>query len=215
MKIKAIIFDLDDTLLQTKQTKFAAHKYTAKHFYNIDITDELLLKHWGKSYDTFMKSVYGSCDSFENLTRNYESVQHRFQNKAYSDTTETLKQLNIHYRLGILTSAIKSFLEIDMLTAGIPLELFESIQTAEDTTVHKPDPRVFQPTINRMKQHGIHQHDMVYIGDSQYDAQAANQAGIAFIGISGRSLSAESFADMGVPSIRTISELTHILNHKV
>jgi beta-phosphoglucomutase-like phosphatase (HAD superfamily) len=36
---KAVLFDMDDTLIQTKVAKYGAHKHTAKHFYNRVLED--------------------------------------------------------------------------------------------------------------------------------------------------------------------------------
>jgi phosphoglycolate phosphatase-like HAD superfamily hydrolase len=43
MKYRAVLFDLDDTLLKTSTIKWAHHKAVAKRFYNIDLTDEFFL----------------------------------------------------------------------------------------------------------------------------------------------------------------------------
>jgi len=72
--LKAIIFDLDDTLLKTRETKFAALKFAGKHFYNIAINDETLNLHWGKPFLEFMGIVFGNVDSPENISKNYKSI---------------------------------------------------------------------------------------------------------------------------------------------
>ena len=42
-KYKIVIFDLDDTLLESRVAKWAQHTYVAKKFYNIDLTEKLIL----------------------------------------------------------------------------------------------------------------------------------------------------------------------------
>ncbi len=49
-EIKAILFDHDDTLVQTIKSKWAQHKYIAKTFYHKNLKDEELRLHWGKPF---------------------------------------------------------------------------------------------------------------------------------------------------------------------
>ena len=44
--IKAVLFDLDDTLMQTRNTKVKAIKTLGLRYYNYEIPDELIDKHW-------------------------------------------------------------------------------------------------------------------------------------------------------------------------
>lgn len=45
--IKAVIFDLDDTLLKTAVIKWKHHKAVADKFYGIELTDKTLGEHCG------------------------------------------------------------------------------------------------------------------------------------------------------------------------
>ena len=52
---KAIFFDHDDTLVGTYIAKSAQHKYVAKKWYNIELTDEKIRKHWGMPLNELYK----------------------------------------------------------------------------------------------------------------------------------------------------------------
>ena len=205
--LKAIIFDLDDTLLKTKQTKFAAQKFAGKHFYNLEITDEKLRQHWGKPFLTFMSEVYDYVDTPENIAKNYRSIVQNYANEAYEDVLPVLAELYDQYKVCVLTAAPKSLVLYDMEHAGIRLEGFSYIQTEEDTTVHKPDPMVFSPMIDRLATHGIQIDEMLYVGDHPTDFKAATGAGLHFIGIAERSIPKSEFEAMGATTIDSLLEL--------
>ena len=45
LEIRAVLFDLDDTLLKTARIKWAHHKAVAAQ-YGIELTDETLAQYW-------------------------------------------------------------------------------------------------------------------------------------------------------------------------
>lgn len=44
-RYKAVIFDIDDTLLMTREPKWQQHIYVAKHYYDTDVSESDLLRH--------------------------------------------------------------------------------------------------------------------------------------------------------------------------
>jgi HAD superfamily hydrolase (TIGR01549 family) len=209
--IKAIIFDLDDTLLMTKETKYQALKFAGKHFYNIEISDKTIDTHWGKPFLEFMGEVFGHADESENISKNYKSIVKKYKNKPYENTLSTLEKLFGNYKIGILSSAAQSLVMYDIECAGLPVEKFTYIQSAEDTNVHKPNPKVFEPILRVMSEHGIQPSDMLYLGDTTYDFEAATGAGLSFIGMANRTISKSDFDKLGTRSIESISELPKLL----
>jgi beta-phosphoglucomutase-like phosphatase (HAD superfamily) len=209
--IKAIIFDLDDTLLKTRQTKYQALKYAGKHFYNLDISDEILDKHWGKPYLEFMGEVFEHVDTPEHISNNHKSTVKNFPNIAYADASETIETLVLKYKVCILSSASKSLVEYDIESSGLPLKKFTYIQSAEDTDVHKPDPMVFAPVVRILSKYDIGLDEIVYVGDMLSDAKAALGAGLHFIGIAGRTTPKNDFDTLGVPTVVSLSELIDMI----
>ena len=210
--LKAIIFDLDDTLLKTRETKFAALKFAGKHFYNIAINDETLNLHWGKPFLEFMGIVFGNVDSPENISKNYKSIVKQFTNKAYDDALPALEKLFDKFKVGILSSAAQSLVMYDIECAGLPIEKFTYVQSAEDTEVHKPNPDVFKPLIRVMSKYKITPSEMLYLGDTKYDYEAAKGAGLHFIGMANRTMIKEEFDKLGANSIESLAELPILLS---
>jgi len=55
---KAILFDFDDTLVDSVKAKIAQHR---KAYYLIrgkEITDEHVIVHWGKAFDIMCQLIY-------------------------------------------------------------------------------------------------------------------------------------------------------------
>lgn len=210
--IQAVVFDLDDTLLQTRETKFAAIKYAGEHFYNQTISDATINSHWGKPFREFISLVFSDVDSVDEIISNYKSIVQEFKNREHPGTRETLEQLFPLYKVCILSSAAQSLVLYDLETAGLPIEKFTYIQSAEDTQVHKPDPKVFIPTLSVLAEYQIKPENSIYVGDIVSDYVAASGAGVHFRGIADRTISADEFKKAGASTIRSIRELPGILS---
>ncbi|HYD35714.1 MAG TPA: HAD hydrolase-like protein [Vitreimonas sp.] len=205
--LKAIIFDFDDTLLKTRIIKYQAVKYCGQKFYNLELSDADIDQHWGKPFLSFLSEVYRNIEPVEALAANYKSIVGQFKNEAYEGTLETIDALSVQYKLGILSSAAQYLVIDDMKSAGLEMEKFLYIQTAEDTAVHKPDPTVFQPLIRTFTGHGIGVNEMLYIGDTLFDWEAATKAGLHFIAMADRTTPALKFSEKGS---KYITDLRHL-----
>ena len=67
MNLKAVIFDFDDTLVQTKPVRYGTMKEVGKTFYNQDITDQEIDKYWGRSFPELIKALIHNDDSAETM----------------------------------------------------------------------------------------------------------------------------------------------------
>src|SRR3990167_3035233 len=92
-KIKAVIFDFDDTLVESRVLIWAQHKFVAKKFYNIILSDEELRKHWGKPIDLLITTLYKNSDTLENMYKAIFSVREDFLKQAYAGAPEILNKL--------------------------------------------------------------------------------------------------------------------------
>lgn len=204
---RAYIFDLDDTLINTIATKTEAIQFVAKKYYNTDISSERIRAVWGKPFHDLMEELAPKHAKIEELIEQYKAEREKFPSYAYPNTIETLTTLSKRAMLGIVTSHTRIFIHSDLEAAHIPEELFTIILTAEDTQFHKPDPRVFDKVIELCVSRSIEKNDMMYIGDSLMDYQAAHDAGIPFIGIHSHTAPKETFENLGIQTIGDIKEL--------
>lgn len=205
--IKMILFDHDDTLVGTLKAKWAQHKYIAQTFYGKKLKNEELRLHWGKPLTLLLKLLYGT--DHVNIAMSYNiATRSKFPKLLFKDTISTLSTLHsLGKKLGLVTATTRSSLEYDLKTLGIPIELFDYIQTEDDTLFHKPDSRVFDPALLWMTKQGIQPYEVLYVGDHLNDMLAARGAGIGFIGVGTGIISVEEFKKHQAEGINQLSDL--------
>lgn len=211
-KYKAVIFDFDDTLVESREIKWAHHRYVAKKFYNIDLSDETFLKHWGKPLHTLMAELYQHSDTPENMMKNVLSVREKFLKKVYDGSIEVVEEIiNRGIRVGVLSATSSKFLLDDLTRQGFPVKEMWT-QGSNDTEVHKPNGEVFRPMFDKLKEYNIEKKDIVYVGDSLIDLEATERAGIGFIAITTGLYSAEDFKKNGAKIIiKDVKEVLHYI----
>lgn len=209
--IKAVLFDHDDTLVATKEAKWAHHKFVASKFYGKELTDEEILPHWGKPFPELVCLLYGT-DNLEEALANNASSHGDFPKVLLNDTIHTIEHIHAQGKLiGIVTAASRFSFEHDLSLHRIPRELIDYTQTADDTPFHKPDPRVFEPALKWLAEQYITPHEVLYVGDGLQDMRAAQGAGLHFIGAETGLVTAEQFLEHGVESIPSIADLVKII----
>ncbi|HRN96532.1 MAG TPA: HAD hydrolase-like protein [Candidatus Levybacteria bacterium] len=209
--IRAVLFDHDDTLVGTKESKWAHHKHVANQFYGKDLSDEDILPHWGKPLPELVGLLYGT-DDIEQALINNTSCHEQFPKILFDGTIPTLKDIKFQGKLtGLVTATTRFSLDHDLLVHGISKDLLDYIQTAEDTQFHKPDSRVFEPTIIWLSTQDIQVEQVLYVADGLHDMKAALGAGLQFLGVETGLTTRDQFLEHGVESIISIAELSNIL----
>lgn len=207
---KAIFFDHDDTLVRTKEAKFAQHKHVAHTYYGKVLSNEELRQHWGKPLPQLVCLLYGTDNSNEALA-NHMSCSQSFPKEIFPETIPTLYQLQRLGKLtGIITATTYPSLIDDLSFFRIPQGIIGYLQTVEDTTFHKPDPRVFEPAIAWLKERHVQPHEVLYIGDGLHDMRAALGAGFKFVGVETGLVSASEFQKHGAVSLPSIGGLIRL-----
>lgn len=212
MKYRAVIFDFDDTLVESRLLKWAQHKHVAKKFYNLDLTDEDIRQHYGKPFDTLIAEVYRGVDKVENIHQALYSVHADFYKKEFADTKRVLGELLARsIKVGIVSATNKKYLLEDFERLAFPYKNFFAIQASDEVDFHKPDPRVFGPVLANLAGEGIHPAEAVYVGDSLDDFHAAHGAGMDFIGVTTGMCSQDQFREAGAKVV--VSNIGEVLNH--
>lgn len=208
---KVVLFDHDDTLVRTIKVKWAQHKYIAQTFYDKKLSNEELRLHWGKPLTLLMTLLYDT-DNIDMAMSYNIATRDKFPKLLFKNTIKTLKAIRESgKKVGLVTSTTRSSLKHDFLTLNIPAELFDYVQTEEDTLFHKPNPGVFDPVLKWIEQEEIQPHEVLYIGDHLYDMVAAQKAGFGFIGVGTGLISVQEFKQH---SVDAVSELIHLLERE-
>ncbi len=213
MSYKVILFDHDDTLVQTIQPKWAQHKHIARAYYNIELTDDKIRQHWGKPFSILLQELYETDDVDEALAHNIRT-RDAFPKVLFPETSEVLNQLQQSgKRLGLVTATLRQSLEYDLATLNITKNNFKYTQTQENSKFHKPDPKVFDPTKEWLTHEGISFDEVLYVGDALTDMQAAVGAGFHFAGVCTGLVTAEEFKAHGVEALNSLQDLLPVAEY--
>ena len=173
---KYVIFDVDGTILDTEKAILSSLQQ--------------VLREEGKDYQQedlrFALGIPGK----ETLRRldviDVERVQSKwsqtvldFSNEVqiFEDLKEVIETLSESpVRTGIVTSKTKQELIDEFEPFGLS-SFFEHTVCADDTENHKPNP---EPLLVCLDNLNATKNEAIYIGDSVYDMQCANSAGVKF-----------------------------------
>lgn len=199
---RAVLFDMDDTLIKTWEAKWAHYKLVGKKYYSLEITDDLLAAHWGEPFPRLVKSIFGDSvdvdEAIENFLRHEEDFL-KLKHDGVQEVLETLRGRDII--LGVITAMLTHVAEEDM-RREFSLDLFTLIQGADQTLAHKPDPLVFEPALRQLESQGItDKKQIVYVGDALSDFYAARDAGLDFIAVTTGFVDNQTFKQAGAAKV--------------
>ncbi len=212
--IKAVVFDFDDTLVNTFETKALALQKTARDFYDFELSLETIKTHWGKPYHEMLLLLFEEVtDDLDDVLKNFEKIRHSFPSQLFDNVRETIRLLKEKVVLGIVTSTSKPLIISDLELIDLSPDNFFYIQTFEETSVHKPDPQVFEPIFQKLAEKGIDKNEIVYVGDALTDFFAARDAGLTFYAVANAVTTKEKFEKEGAHVLGNIKELLTIVTH--
>lgn len=185
-----IQFDLDGTLLNTYEVILSSMRHTVNKVYGHNLSDEALMAEVGIPLATQMQHYCPEDPqgAFEEYIR-YQACLPQELVQPYPGILECLTQLKVEgYKLAVVTSKLRKS-ALDNLYATDMIGFFDEIVGADDVERAKPDPF---PVIHTAQLLNTPLQRVVYVGDSPFDMQAANGAGVFSIavtwGVFGRSM---------------------------
>lgn len=176
--IKAVLFDLDGTLLDSFGLHYAAYEVMFAEF-GIEMKKELFLRsyspNWYRTYQAFglAEEHWPSAnDLWLRAAENHVA-------ELFPDVIDVLDQLSAEFELGIVTSGSKSRVLRDMDRLEIH-RYFSILVTGDDITEPKPAPQGLQMAMEYLS---ISPVEAVYVGDAHADFEMSRAAGVLFIGV--------------------------------
>lgn len=210
MKYMTYLFDFDYTLADSSrgivlcfQTVLRRHGYT-------EVTDEAVKRTIGKTLEDSFSILTGITDPtrLATLRKEYgaEADMHMNVNTfLFEDAVSTLQTLKSKgARLGIISTKYRFRIQ-SFLRDKVPGDLFDIIVGGEDVTQPKPSPEGVLHAIRQLK---VSPEEVVYIGDSTVDAETAQAAGVAFVGVTNGVTTAEELARY--PHLKIMSTLAEL-----
>ena len=192
-KIKAVIFDLDNTLMDFTKMKSSAIEAAAEAMVDAGLpmtkqeaieTINRLYKKFGIEYqrifDEVLREVIGRVDP-KILAAGvvaYRRIKEGYV-EPYPHVVSTLLELKERgYRIGLISDA-PAFQAWSRLAGMKMLNLFDFVLTFEDSGVHKPDKLPFESAMGRL---GLKAGEMMMVGDNpQRDVAGAKRLGMVAV----------------------------------
>ena len=181
-RIKAIVFDSDGTLVDTRKLILNGYKtvlknHSLEHLATTNYIQQRLGKPVPETYEQILAGHKVSVSVAELVTE-HDEVQNQTTHliRSYPQTETLLKTWKKEgVRLCLFTSGNKMMIERNFSAAGIekPFELFDAIITADDDLPRKPEPDAITELLKRVK---VRPEDAVVVGDHPYDIQSGTRA---------------------------------------
>jgi HAD superfamily hydrolase (TIGR01509 family) len=183
--IKAIIFDIDGTLVDSVDLHARAWQETFSHFGH-EVAFEDVRSQIGKGGDQLMP-VFLSKEEIEQRGGEIEDFRSALFKKKYLPqvhgfpaTRELLQRIKRNgQEIALASSAKGDELATYKKIARID-DLIDKETSSDDADRSKPHPDIFEAALDRLD---LNAGEAIVVGDSPYDAQAAGKIGLRTIGV--------------------------------
>jgi pyrophosphatase PpaX len=182
MRYPTVLFDFDGTLVDSGAIILSSFKHAARTVLERDVEEEQIAALIGGSalHDQMRVLDPSRVDDLVRVYREHNRPLHD-ELEAFDGVEELIAALAAQGRkLGIVTA--KGRATVELAFAVVPLErYFGAVVTADMTERHKPDP---EPVLKALELLGSEPAEAAFVGDSPYDVEAGNAAGVFTIGVS-------------------------------
>lgn len=175
-KYKAIIYDIDGTVLNTLNMNMYPLMRIIKEELNEDWTFEEVLKFAAYPGMKVMEELH--IKDPQTTYARWVKYVNDYQEGAtlYEGFKEVFEAFDGHILQAVVSAKTKKQYQIDFVEKGLDQYMAVAI-LADDTTKHKPDP---EPLLECIKRLNFNPEDVIYIGDAFSDYQASHNASIDF-----------------------------------
>lgn len=176
--VRAVLFDVDGTLLDTTEFIFRAYEHAASVAGVASPGREWLRMQIGRKLeDVYEDFAPGRSETLIELHRGFQSANITL-GTAFPGTVETLRALrSAGVRMAAVTSR-SNRTSVDSLVSARIDEFFDAVISAEDAEALKPDPAPLRVACERLV---VAAAETVMVGDSTHDVHAAQAFGIPVI----------------------------------
>jgi HAD superfamily hydrolase (TIGR01509 family) len=179
-QVKAVIFDMDGTLVDSREIVLGAFKHVLDEFGG-EYSDERVSRYVGGRLENTYQDLLPNHEfgKLADLHRSWQ-VDNKHLLKSFKGLDEFLNQLKMSgQKLGLFTSATRT--RTDLALDGLNIrEYFDAVVCAEDVKNPKPDEEGVLKLVRDMK---VKLSEVVLVGDAEYDILSGKNAGVTTIGV--------------------------------
>lgn len=182
--IRSILFDFDYTLADTSRGVIECINFALREMGLPQVSDEKARETIGLSLrETFLyvsDTAYGERSAeFERLFVKRADMVMADLARMYEEAHESVSLLRDQFHLGIVSTKFRYRIETILKREGL-LSAFEVIVGGEDVVNHKPHPEALLKAVDALN---LPPDEVLYVGDSVADAEAAQRASIRFVAV--------------------------------
>lgn len=211
MTYPVYLFDFDYTLANSeKGILICFHRTMEKHGYP-PVRDDTIRHTIGMPMEDAIARITGETDParirwFQNEYRKFSDPLMTPNTFFYPETIPTLTRLREQdARIGIISTKTRGRIA-EKFEQDHVLHLLDFIIGREDVKNPKPDPEPILLAIGRL---GVQKKDVLYVGDSLFDAGAAKNAGVDFAAVTTGTTKAGEFKSF--PHKKIMKSLNELL----
>jgi HAD superfamily hydrolase (TIGR01549 family) len=209
-----MIFDVDGTLVDTNPAHVEAWRRAFQRF-GYDIPTDRIVAEIGKGGDKLVPSILGEEAEQrhgEALRRaqkeEFLAIAKRQHFRVFAGVPELFRALkNRGIRTALATSSDDKHLGATLASAGMDLRtMADVVVTKSDAEASKPAPDLVVAAVEKL---GFSSAQCAMVGDTVYDAQASQAAGVVFLGLLSGGSSEAALLEAGARAV--LRDVTHLL----
>lgn len=217
-KLKAVIWDMDGVIADTSLYHRQAWQQVLLKK-GINYTEEDFRKDFGQRNEEIIKTVLGKETSQDEITEITIDKEESFRRlvkpniRSLPGVIELIKAL-ASYEIKQALASSTPMENLILLTGELGIKgYFQTIVSAEDVTIGKPDPQVFLLAAKRL---GVEPDNCIVIEDAVTGVTAAKKADMTCLAVTNTNPGTKLIeADLIVDSLETITvtDIMKLLNH--
>lgn len=207
MSIRAVIFDIDGTLVDTNAAHICAwHEAFAKQGH--DVPAERIRPEIGKGGDQLVPAILGADEERREgnaLREQHDEIFLRMAGqehfRVFPGTEALLQALRKRgLKVALATSSRKQTVDAIVQSAKFdPSAAADVFVNADDAEASKPAPDLVLAALDKL---ALLADQSLFIGDTTHDGEAAGRAGVPFVGVTcGGCATAEQLREAGARSV--------------
>ena len=178
--VRAVLFDLDGVLIDSYEAWFKLVNHAARHFCKPDISAERFKESWGQGIEADLRDFFPGCDA-EQVERFYEDHLLDFDAciRVEAEAATALRQLrDADIARGVVTNT-PLLLARDLLAWAGLIGFLDVTSGTRRNLAPKPSPDLL---LHACRELALEPRAVLVVGDSRFDAQAAQAAGTSYVG---------------------------------
>ncbi|MEZ2346651.1 HAD family hydrolase [Terriglobus sp. RCC_193] len=203
MALRAVLLDMDGTLLDSNSFHAESWVRTLNHF-GFAASFEAVVKQIGKGGE-YLPPVFVPEDKLKTMEKEINAYRKRLFHREYidrivpfADARRLLEQMHAQgLRIVVATSGEKDDLEAFKTLLKIH-DLVEEDVTADDAEHPKPEPDIFQAALKTLQMDGS---EALALGDTPWDVEAAKKAGVRTVAVQSGGWRKEELEEAGAIAV--------------